>query len=172
MNGSDSPEMWKVYAPRNGVAIQSTVRRLGSSLQESSTPVTIRPVHYFPPEDEEKYIDEALYGSFFIKHEATFGHEKELRELAFRASDASGVYIPVNLELLIERLVLSPDLDGWAVPFITEAVRHFGFGGPIEKSTQASTARSAGAGPPSCAVKCVPPQGAPPAPASVQDKPR
>ena len=44
MNASDSLKMWQQYAPKNGVAIQSTVRRLASSLQGCQTPVTIGPI--------------------------------------------------------------------------------------------------------------------------------
>jgi hypothetical protein len=134
MNESDSLEMWQQYAPRNGAAIQSTVRRLGSALEVCDTPVTIGPVTYFRPDEEEKYVDEVFYGSLFIKHDP-FRHEKELRALAYRVNIGCGVDICVNLEALIERLVLSPELKDWAVPFITEAIRRYGFGGCIEKST-------------------------------------
>jgi hypothetical protein len=134
MDGSDCLKMWREYAPKNGVAIQSTVRRLGSALQGSETPVTIGPVTYFSPEDEDKYVNEALYGSLYIKRDP-FRHEKELRALAFRVNAGQGVDIPVDVESLIERLVLSPELKDWAVRFVIEAIRHFGFGGCIEKST-------------------------------------
>lgn len=127
MDGSDSLKMWEEYASKNGVAIQSTVRRLADSLKDSGTVVTIGPVRYFAPEDEEKYIDEAFYGSLYIKR-GSFRHEKELRALTFRGDN------PVDVEILIERLVLSPELKNWAVQFITESIRHFGFRGCIEKS--------------------------------------
>ena len=39
ISDSDCLKMWRQYAPNNGVAIQSTVRRLASSLQESQTPI-------------------------------------------------------------------------------------------------------------------------------------
>jgi protease PrsW len=66
---------------------------------------------------------------------AVTGHEKELRALAYRVNVGGGVDIPVNLESLMERLVLSPELKDWAVPVITETARRFGFGGCVEKST-------------------------------------
>ncbi len=134
MDGSDSLKMWKEYAPKNGVAIQSTVHHLATSLQGSNMPVTISPVAYFAPEDEEGYINEAFYGSLYIKREP-FRHEKELRALTYYVNPGHGVDIPVDIEILIERLVLSPELKDWAVPYITEAIRHFGFHGCIEKST-------------------------------------
>ena len=145
MNASDSLKMWQQYAPKNGVAIQSTVRRFASCLQACQTPVTIGPVTYFAPEEEEEYIDEAFYGSLFIKHDFTidqrtgepieFWHERELRALAYRVNVGYGVDIPINLESLIQRLVLSPELKDWAIPVVTETVRRFGFGGCVEKSS-------------------------------------
>jgi hypothetical protein len=134
MDRTDSLRMWQEYAPRNGVAIQSIVRRLGTSLQESNTPVTIGPVRYFDAKEEEKYINEAFYGSLYIKHAEDFRHERELRALTFRVNSGEGADIPVDVELLIERLILSPELKDWAVPFITEAIRHYGFSGCIEES--------------------------------------
>jgi len=133
IDGSDSLKMWQEYAPKNGVAIQSTVRGLAASLRNSNTPVTISSVTYFAPEDEEKYAKEAFYGSLYIKQDP-FQHEKELRALAFRVNAGHGFDIPVDGEMLVERLVLSPELKDWAVRFITEAFRHFGFQGCVEKS--------------------------------------
>jgi hypothetical protein len=134
MNESDSLEMWQQYAPNNGVAIQSTVQGLASSLSESDTPIRIIPVNYFAPDEEEQYISEASYGSLFIKH-GQYRHERELRAVAYRTNPGCGVDIPVNLEALIGRIVLSPELRDWAVPVVTETIRRFNFGGPVVKAT-------------------------------------
>lgn len=134
IDGSDSLKMWQEFAPKNGVAIQSTVRSLAASIEDSDMPVTIGPVTYFVPEDEEKYVNEAFYGSLYIKRDP-FRHEKELRALTFGVNAGHGVDIAADAETLIERLVLSPELKDWAVRFITEAIRHFGFQGCVEKST-------------------------------------
>jgi hypothetical protein len=139
IDSSDSLRMWQEYAPNNGVAIQSTLRRLGSSLRDSSTPITVSPVRYFGPDEEEAYSSQAFFGSLYIKHDQ-FRHEKECRALAYRVNIGRGVDIPAKVDDLIERLVLSPELRDWAVPFITEAIRRFGFDGPIEKSRLKITA--------------------------------
>jgi len=141
MNGSDSFKMWGQYAPRNGVAIQSTVRRLASCFCECQTPITIAPVTYFPPTEEDEYTFEASLGSLFIKRDP-FGHERELRALAYRVNIGGGVDIPVKVEVLIERLALSPELPDWAVPVIKDTVRRYGFGGCIEKSSCESLNRA------------------------------
>jgi hypothetical protein len=134
MDESESIEMWKKYAPRNGVAIQSTVGQLGSSFLESGISVTIGPVTYFKTEESRQYSFAVFTGNLYIKHDEPYGREKELRALVYRPNVGNGVDIPVNVAVLAERLVLSPELADWAVPYITEAIRHFSFAGPIEKS--------------------------------------
>jgi hypothetical protein len=134
INGSDSLDMWHEFAPKNGVAIQSTVRRLASCFWECQTPITIGPVTYFAPEEEDKYTRETFYGSLYIKHKP-FQYQRELRALAYRVNIGGGVDIPVKVEVLIERLALSPELPDWAVPVIKDTLRRYGFAGCIEKST-------------------------------------
>ena len=126
--------MWQQYAPSNGVAIQTTVLRLGSVLREANIPITIGPITYFGSDEQQKYADEAFYGSLFNKHKEGFSHENEVRALAYRVNSGCGVDVLVPLEALIQRLVLSPELPHWAVPSITVAIRQFAFDGPIERS--------------------------------------
>jgi hypothetical protein len=126
--------MWRQYAPRNGIAIQSSVCHLASCFCECQTPITIAPVTYFSPAEEGKYTREAFPGPLFIKHDP-FRHERELRALAYRVNIGGGVDIPVMVEVLIERLALSPELPDWAVPIMKDTIRRCGFGGCIEKST-------------------------------------
>lgn len=121
-----------LYAPGNGVAIQTTVRQLCSSLRRwNDTNIHMVPVEYFGPDEQEEYTDQAFYGSLFIKH-GRYRKEKELRALAYRVNPGTGVEIPVEVDVLIERLLLSPELPDWAVRFVTEAIRHFGFVGQID----------------------------------------
>lgn len=126
-------EMWRQYAPRNGVAIQTTIRRLASCFSDCQTPIRIIPVTYYSPDEQVRYTFEAFCGSLFIKH-GCYRHERELRALASRANTGCGVDLPVDVGMLIERLVLSPELKDWAVPVITEAIRRFDFNGVVEKS--------------------------------------
>ena len=67
-------------------------------------------VTYYEPEEEERYIDDAYFGSLFIKHAEGFRDEKELRAVAHRTNDGGGVNIPVASKVLIESRVLSPAL--------------------------------------------------------------
>jgi len=135
---TDSLDMWRDYAPNNGVAIRTTVLRLASSLGTcTDTNINIAPVRYFSPDEVERYTDYASYGDLFIKHDR-YAVEKELRALAFRLNLGVGVDIPVDLERLIDHLVLSPELQDWAVPTIIEAIRRvaeFEMRCPIQKSS-------------------------------------
>jgi hypothetical protein len=140
MDDSDNIAMWGEYAPRNGAAIRTTVGRLHSSLKRCyDTNIHMARVTYYEPHDEQRYIDDAYFGSLFIKHAERFRHEKELRAVAYRTNDGRGVNIPVESSVLIESLVLSPELPDWAVPFITELITDLGFGGQVERSSAMSS---------------------------------
>lgn len=137
---SDNIAMWNEYAPRNGVAIRTTVGRLHSSLHGCcDTNLHMARVTYYEPEEEERYIDDAYFGSLFIKHAEGFRDEKELRAVAHRTNDGGGVNIPVASKVLIESLVLSPALPDWALPVISQLVTTLGFAGPIEHSSAKSS---------------------------------
>lgn len=133
LDKSESLEMWQKFAPKNGVAIQSTIRSLASCLGACDTPIRIIPVGYFRPEEEDEYSSEARYGNVFIKR-SKYENERELRAVAYRTNIGCGFDIHVDVERLIERLVLSPELEDWAVPVIEKTVRLYGFGGCIEGS--------------------------------------
>ena len=127
------------YAPNNGVAIRTTVQRLFSSLQKNNdTNIHLDRVTYFEPSEEKEYADHAFYGSLYIKHAEPFRKESELRALASNGRCKYGIDIPVDLPILIERIVLSPQLRDWAVSAVTEAIRKvakFDIACPIEKSS-------------------------------------
>jgi hypothetical protein len=91
-------------------------------------------VTYHRPDEAESYIDQAFYGSLFIKHDP-FRTENELRPLAYSVNSGAGVDVPVNVDLLVERLVLSPELSDWAASSVVEAIRNFGDHRPIERSS-------------------------------------
>jgi hypothetical protein len=135
----DNIAMWDAYA-RNRVAIRTTVRRLHSSLNGCyDTNVHMDRVIYYEPNEEERYIDDAYFGWLFIKHAEGFRHEKEFRALARRTNDGRGVNIPIASNVLIESLILSPDLPDWAAPFIIELISTLGFAGQIDRSLAKSS---------------------------------
>jgi hypothetical protein len=135
MRETDSFEMWRDYAPRNGVAIRTTVSKLFSSLRKiNETNIHIGRVIYYRPDEEDKYIMQAHLGSLYIKHAEPFQKEKEIRAIAPSGIYKCGIDIPVTLPILIERLMLSPELPEWAVPSFTEAMRKLGVQCLIEKS--------------------------------------
>jgi hypothetical protein len=139
MGDIDHREMWRDYAPNNGVAIRTTVERLFSSLRKmNDTNIHLARVTYFEPGEEEKYADQAFFGSLFIKNAEPYRKEKELRAVAPNSKYKYGVDIPVSLDVLVERLVLSPELREWAVEALTVAIRKFGLECPIEKSSLAT----------------------------------
>ncbi len=148
MDASENIAMWDEYAPRTGAAIRTTVGLLHSSLNGCyDTNIHMARVEYYESHEEEQYDAHAGLGSLFIKHtkppdRSRFGslrHEKELRAVAYRINDGRGVNIPVASNVLINSLVLSPDLPDWAVPIITELITAHGFAGQTERSSAKSS---------------------------------
>jgi recombination protein RecA len=93
---------------------------------------------HFAPSEARQYADHAFFGSLYIKHAEPFRKESELRALASNGRYKYGIDIPVNLSVLLERIVLSPEMRSWAVPAVTEAIRRvakFDITCPIEPSS-------------------------------------
>ena len=60
------------------------------------------------------------------------GEAEQIPKARYGYGIGCGIDLPIDVEVLIESVVLSPELQAWAVPVITEAIRRFGFVGRIE----------------------------------------
>jgi hypothetical protein len=137
----ESAAMWDLYSHRNaGAAIQSTFKRLSDCLKDNtSDTVWIGKVNYM--DFEKEWLNEGnLYDAFMAKRKP-FEHERELRAITSlplkslikskadrirektnptpkRIIDPnqvtdSGKFVPVNLDILIERIYISPLAAPW-----------------------------------------------------------
>ncbi len=135
--GDDESEaMWKLYASeRKGVAIRTTASKLKNAL---------RPFHLEPRFAEEtpvwghvRYVDltkvrlnVGMLERFFYKHKA-FESEHELRiaislrsaEEAGVAVPESGISVPFEPHILIEEIILGPNLQGEDKRAVEDACR-------------------------------------------------
>lgn len=143
----ESDAMWRLYAgDSKGVVLCSTLERMASA---------ILPFHFTPtsqPEDiwagPVRYVDLTRtrlrpngMQRFFYKHVA-FEFEKEFR-LAFNLENAylwngrsgpEGVFVSVDLNLLIERIILGPQLSENERAEISEHVHAAGLEGRLVDS--------------------------------------
>jgi hypothetical protein len=148
-NKVESLAMWKLYTHgKDGVAIQTTVRRLKECLSGERRPIYIANVLYGDHEtlpdlkerpDLEKLISLDVLLTLTTKR-LSFAHETEVRLILDRHLDArpafsqilpakeenfgppKGEALKVDLIKVIERIVASPDYPSWAMDSLQHQV--------------------------------------------------
>ena len=107
----ESEAMWKLYtsALDQGIAIKTTYKKLYLSLNRSPD-ISIGKINYI---DYSKNFA-GINDSFWYKRKS-FEHEREVRAVIkdFGATEEFGKVIPVKLEILIDRVYLSPTSQSW-----------------------------------------------------------
>jgi len=107
----ESEAMWKLYtsALDQGVAIRTTYKRLYDGLYRSPD-IQIGRVNYI--DFSVKFA--GINDSFWYKRKS-FEHEREVRTVFrdFPAKEDFGKLIPVNLDVLIQKVYLSPTSQIW-----------------------------------------------------------
>jgi hypothetical protein len=122
-NEYESVAMWKLYTSgRDGVAIRTTVGLLKQSLGDYHSDVLIGAVKYVDHSSDD--TSEDIYGLLpLFQKRRSYKHEQEVRAVIpptkpipelTEAPPADGMPVPVNISLLIEGIVMSPDYPKWA----------------------------------------------------------
>ena len=164
LDESESERMWDEYGKNNdAVAIQSTVRQLHKNIgvPHDYHATHMGRVEY---EDHEKYLMTAYeanqgYERAFIKDVSKFSHEQELRIITLNTKtrycvkptgepysedevqgkdmnnfDYPGLYIGVQFEQLISKIVISPLADEWFFLLVKRIIALNNFNISVEKS--------------------------------------
>jgi len=133
----ESSAMWKLYLKSNeGIAIQSTYKRLSECFSENSVyrkDIEIGKVKYI--EYGKDLMPPNIYLSFLYKRKS-FEHEKELRAIIVLISNeqteepkkdlaCSGIYIPIDLDILIEKIYVSPTAEEWFKDLVESIVKKY-----------------------------------------------
>ena len=129
MNHDESDAMWKVYdRGKQGVAIQSTVGKLRSSLAATDKKVYMGKIRYYREPDNSPPNTNIFIWRFMRKRMA-FQHEKELRVAVIDEAQQGkpGVKLPVYLDDLIGRVVISPDAESWIAPLVKALASRLGY---------------------------------------------
>lgn len=143
----ESEAMWKLYAKTGeGVAIQTTFARLRDSFANTPETVNIGRVKYidFDHDDVPRDFSKNIYDRFMYKRKS-FEHEKEVRALYFDGfsyvewgqtrkeeenkqykRDNAGTYISVDLDILIEKIYVSPLAGKWYLDVIKQVCGFYG----------------------------------------------
>lgn len=145
MNKVESLAMWKLYSDMNkGISIQSTFKNLNECLSkyEYADDIAIGMVNYDPSID---WSHECTVYRPFIHKRRSFQHEQELRAILFRRHDANnmkleidnpadtikdskGIPIPVDLDILIDKIYISPKAHIWFEKLVKTLLNKYDLG--------------------------------------------
>jgi hypothetical protein len=138
MNNYESAAMWKLFVNAiEGVALCSTFRRLRDSFRDNgSLKVNIGMVEYMDYDKQTQRIGNILL-PFLWKRES-FEYEKELRAIICindekkreelkesKKLSSDGVYIPIEISTLIEKIFISPKAEGWFKDLVSSVVNKY-----------------------------------------------
>jgi len=133
-NEFESAAMWKLYARDDeGIAIQSTTERLKVALPDSykNCIIHIDDVEY--TNYEMTRVSPKLHNIIYGKTKF-YEYEKELRayfSIYPLKSDPKGVesdcgyYVPVDLEVLIQKIYVSPFSDDWFIDLVRKILKRY-----------------------------------------------
>lgn len=150
----ESAAMWKIYLSSNeGIAIQSTYQRLIESLASyNDFEIHVGRIKYIDYEKEAIPMGNLL--SPFVYKRKSFEHEDELRALIWtpqhgkndvvnpqnnKYKDVLGLYVPVDLEQLVEKIYVAPNAPTWILELIKTVTEKFGLNKEVVQSNLAST---------------------------------
>ena len=153
MNDYESAALWSIYSKASqGVAIQSTFSRLIDCFKDySRNPIHIGMMNYIDYNTEIIPVFENTFLPIVHKRKS-FEHEKELRAVISYpkefyheiskdppvgkyVNDQNGLYVNVDLNVLIERIYVAPTTEEWVKELLVSVTQKYGIEKPIEQSS-------------------------------------
>lgn len=137
MNDFESEAMWKLYSKdtTNAIAIQTTYQRLYDALGKDPY-IAIGKVKYI---DFTKRFSSVSHPYWY--KQKSFDYEREVRAIAINIHEKGthGVYYPVDIDLLIENLYVSPYAPQWFYDVIQSVLDKYGLKKSILQSQMNAT---------------------------------
>lgn len=137
-NDHESYAMWKIYSRGSyGIALQTTFERLKKSFHATDKPVYIGKVSYYDEKCDPVPVNENSFIPFLQKRKI-YEYESEVRccytlsqdydkEFEWQQQDVyNGVFIPVDLDTLIEHVYISPYSPKWIRDIVEGINEKFG----------------------------------------------
>jgi hypothetical protein len=150
MNSHESAAMWKLYMKSGeGIAIQSSYRKLIASFQKCEDKINVSLVTYV--DYKKGRIPEGNMVYPFIHKRKSFEHEHEVRAIIFRyppdgqidfsveTIPDGGLYVPVDLDELICEVFVVPDSPPWLKRLVESVSRKYGIKSPVTQSILAES---------------------------------
>ena len=148
LNDYESAAMWKIYIQKGeGIAIQSTFTRLCNSFARSDKDIFVGCVNY--SDYEEDWIPEDNSLAPFLHKRKSFEYENEVRAIfhdfpsgegEIKSSqilifkERKGIYIPVDLSVLIENIYVSPASSDWFIELVQSIIKKFNLTFEVKRS--------------------------------------
>lgn len=143
-NDNESVAMWRLYTSgAEGIAIKTTIGQLKSALVKEPRSVTIGKVEYIDHETDDDGTAPRLnvLGPIFCKRQS-FLHEREVRVVIANPHDLTcpstlrerGLVVPVDLPVLVQRIVVSPQFPDWALKALQRVIQNSGLAVTAELS--------------------------------------
>ena len=149
----ESAAMWKLYSSNSaGIAIQSTFQNFVDSFEAYvDFDIYVGQIQYIDFEKETIPVG-SLIAPFLYKRK-NYEHEDELRAMIWtphkgevsitnplenKYKDDLGIYVPVNLDVLIDRIIVGPNAPPWIVELIKSLSEKFDLMKEIIQSDLAS----------------------------------
>ncbi|CAJ37308.1 DUF2971 domain-containing protein [Methanocella arvoryzae] len=143
MNDSESPTMWNYYSENaQGIAIESNFSRLCDSFVNCPFEVRIGIITYMDYSRESIPVPPNAFDQLLIKRKE-FRDERELRAVAsyypqesngIRKKKLKGKYLPVDLDILINVIHVSPDSQRWFKDLVGSVSVKYGIEKTIKQS--------------------------------------
>jgi len=134
MSDHESAAMWKLYLKNGeGVAIQSTVGRLIESLKRVKGKVFVGMVEYVDYEKDR--IPDPTNLSAAMHKRKIFEHEKELRTIFVDERNIEGLPLPVDIDVLIEKVFVAPTSPKWIYDLLIKVIARYGLNKEVVKPT-------------------------------------
>ncbi len=131
----ESAALWGLYVKNGqGIAIQSTFKRLKNSFTDNKNEISIVQVEYINYQ-QDKFPSKNPLNPFAFKRES-FEHEKELRAVIIKLPPFKkyGVSLTVTLDNLIDKIYVAPSSSDWFFRLVKSTTGKFGLDKPVLKS--------------------------------------
>jgi hypothetical protein len=165
VNEYESAAMWKLYLKSNeGIAIQSTFKRLAEAFSENPREIYIGKVNYIDYGTDTVGVKFDNMLTYLLHKRRSFEYERELRALTTIPPSVSsypdwlteeekrqliestpniyegeellesGVYTPVNLDVMIENIYVPPKSETWFSNLVKVVMGKFGLEKEVVRS--------------------------------------
>lgn len=141
----ESAAMWSLYLKTDeGIAIQSTYKRLMACFKASNPKVYLSLVRYINYDSQHPFNTVNMP---FVCKRKSFEYEKELRAIILQhpsdfAPNTSlktpkGILINVDIEKLVEKIYVSPTAEKWFEELVRSVAKKYNINKPVVRSSLA-----------------------------------